>query len=134
MAPKRAYQDQSAASKITPRDHSSSPSLVEDIAGSSQHTSKRTTGRSAKPRQSFREEAIHPTNATDPSAPYNNPQSDEMSRRESSSTMRTSSLPLEGPVTYTPTTHRVSKAKKGKRVHACEFPGCGKVSGLILYY
>jgi hypothetical protein len=32
------------------------------------------------------------------------------------------------PVTYTPTTHRISKAKKGKRVHACEFPGCSKVS------
>ncbi|KAJ5086829.1 Zinc finger protein [Penicillium alfredii] len=31
------------------------------------------------------------------------------------------------PVTYTPTTHRISKAKKGKRVHACEFPGCNKV-------
>ncbi|KAJ5898893.1 Zinc finger C2H2 [Penicillium taxi] len=31
------------------------------------------------------------------------------------------------PVTYTPTTHRISKAKKGKRVHACEFPGCSKV-------
>ncbi|KAJ5303449.1 Zinc finger C2H2 [Penicillium atrosanguineum] len=30
-------------------------------------------------------------------------------------------------VTYTPTTHRISKAKKGKRVHACEFPGCSKV-------
>jgi hypothetical protein len=42
--------------------------------------------------------------------------------------MRTSSISIEGPVTYTPTTHRVSKAKKGKRVHACEFPGCGKVS------
>lgn len=25
-------------------------------------------------------------------------------------------------------TGRISKAKKGKRVHACEFPGCGKVS------
>ncbi|KAJ6171214.1 zinc finger protein [Penicillium chermesinum] len=31
------------------------------------------------------------------------------------------------PITYTPTTHRISKAKKGKRVHACEFPGCNKV-------
>ncbi|KAJ5570513.1 Zinc finger C2H2 [Penicillium hispanicum] len=31
------------------------------------------------------------------------------------------------PVTYTPTTHRISKAKKGKRVHACEHPGCNKV-------
>ena len=30
-------------------------------------------------------------------------------------------------ITYTPTTHRISKAKKGKKVHACEFPGCNKV-------
>lgn len=49
------------------------------------------------------------------------------SRRGSMSSMRTSSAPLEGPVTYTPTTHRISKAKKGKRVHACTFPGCNKV-------
>jgi Zinc finger, C2H2 type len=46
-----------------------------------------------------------------------------------SSTMRRSNamadIPL--PITYTPTTHRISKAKKGKRVHACEFPGCNKV-------
>ncbi|KAL8918123.1 MAG: hypothetical protein Q9172_005550 [Xanthocarpia lactea] len=32
-----------------------------------------------------------------------------------------------GEVTYTPTTHRISKAKKGKKVHVCEHPGCGKV-------
>ena len=30
-------------------------------------------------------------------------------------------------ITYTPTTHRISKAKKGKKVHACEHPGCTKV-------
>ncbi|EED17685.1 C2H2 finger domain protein, putative [Talaromyces stipitatus ATCC 10500] len=46
-----------------------------------------------------------------------------------SGTMRRSNnvaeIPL--PITYTPTTHRISKAKKGKRVHACEFPGCNKV-------
>lgn len=30
------------------------------------------------------------------------------------------------PITYTPTTRRISKAKKGKKVHVCEF-GCGKV-------
>ncbi|RMD42376.1 hypothetical protein DV735_g2751, partial [Chaetothyriales sp. CBS 134920] len=49
------------------------------------------------------------------------------SRRPStSSTMRTSSIPLEGPPQSTPT-GRVSKAKKGKRVHACSFDGCGKV-------
>ena len=49
------------------------------------------------------------------------------SRRPSAASMRRSSIPLEAPLTYTPTTHRVSKAKKGKRVHACEFPGCNKV-------
>ena len=32
-----------------------------------------------------------------------------------------------GDITYTPTTHRISKAKKGKKVHACEHPGCTKV-------
>jgi hypothetical protein len=32
-----------------------------------------------------------------------------------------------GEITYTPTTHRISKAKKGKKVHACEYPGCTKV-------
>ena len=34
-------------------------------------------------------------------------------------------------VQYTPTTHRISKAKKGKKVHVCEF-GCGKVRLVIL--
>lgn len=37
-------------------------------------------------------------------------------------------LDQEGEITYTPTTHRISKAKKGKKVHACEYPGCSKVS------
>lgn len=36
-------------------------------------------------------------------------------------------LDQTGEITYTPTTHRVSKAKKGKKVHACEYPGCSKV-------
>ncbi|KAI2254077.1 hypothetical protein LOZ10_006004 [Ophidiomyces ophidiicola] len=36
-------------------------------------------------------------------------------------------LDAAGPVTYTPATHRVSKAKKGKRVHLCQFPGCNKI-------
>lgn len=31
-------------------------------------------------------------------------------------------------ITYTPTTHRISKAKKGKKVHNCTFPGCPKVN------
>lgn len=37
-----------------------------------------------------------------------------------------------GEVTYTPTTHRISKAKKGKKVHVCEVPGCGKVYDIFL--
>jgi hypothetical protein len=130
MAPKKAHQDQIVAPNIRPRHQSSSPSAARDIPGSSPTTSGRTAGRSAKPRRSYRDESGQPTHATDPSAPYDQLQPDDMSRRESTSTMRTSSIPLEGPVTYTPTTHRVSKAKKGKRVHACEFPGCGKVSGM----
>ena len=36
------------------------------------------------------------------------------------------------PITYTPTTHRISKAKKGKKVHVCEF-GCGKVRDTGIY-
>ncbi|KAI4106283.1 MAG: hypothetical protein L6R37_002265 [Teloschistes peruensis] len=50
----------------------------------------------------------------------------DRSSRGSSTTM---SGPLDptGDVTYTPTTHRISKAKKGKKVHVCEHPGCGKV-------
>ena len=48
------------------------------------------------------------------------------SRRESASSMLTAST-MDESVTYTPTTHRISKAKKGKRVHACEYPGCNKV-------
>lgn len=51
------------------------------------------------------------------------------SRRESTSTMRTSSISIDGAPGSTPT-GRVSKAKKGKRVHACGFPGCGKVGCL----
>ncbi|RMZ88286.1 hypothetical protein DV736_g4493, partial [Chaetothyriales sp. CBS 134916] len=58
-------------------------------------------------------------------SPEDIPESDSR-RHSTSSTMRTSSIPLEGPPQSTPT-GRVSKAKKGKRVHACSFEGCGKV-------
>lgn len=48
--------------------------------------------------------------------------------RDNTATMQRSINPSDpDPITYTPTTHRVSKAKKGKRVHACEYPGCDKV-------
>lgn len=50
------------------------------------------------------------------------------SSRGSLMTMPAATLdPMGGEITYTPTTHRISKAKKGKKVHACEYPGCTKV-------
>ena len=39
----------------------------------------------------------------------------------------TGTMSAANEITYTPTTHRISKAKKGKKVHACEYPGCSKV-------
>lgn len=44
-----------------------------------------------------------------------------------SSVNMTAPLDLPGEISYTPTTHRISKAKKGKKVHVCEFAGCNKV-------
>ncbi|KAM0800849.1 hypothetical protein BDR22DRAFT_850808 [Usnea florida] len=50
------------------------------------------------------------------------------SSRGSVMTMPAGALdPMGGEITYTPTTHRISKAKKGKKVHACEYPGCSKI-------
>lgn len=77
----------------------------------------------------FVDPSLQPSTATAaspvPSSEGTAPESD--SRRESvSSTMRTQTVPFEGPPTQTPT-GRISKAKKGKRVHACSYEGCGKV-------
>lgn len=35
------------------------------------------------------------------------------------------------PITYTPKTGKPSRGLKGKRVHFCEFPGCGKVWDIL---
>lgn len=51
------------------------------------------------------------------------------SRRLSTSSMRNASMSYENVAPSSTPTGRISKAKKGKRVHACEYPGCGKVSG-----
>lgn len=55
------------------------------------------------------------------------------SRRESASSMRNASMTFENVAPTSTPTGRISKAKKGKRVHACEFPGCGKVSHVQLW-
>ncbi|KAJ5082827.1 hypothetical protein N7532_011870 [Penicillium argentinense] len=59
------------------------------------------------------------------SSPSPEPSSTMVGRKNNMRRSPQAEIPM--PVTYTPTTHRVSKAKKGKRVHACEFPGCNKV-------
>ncbi|KAJ5732603.1 hypothetical protein N7493_004084 [Penicillium malachiteum] len=67
-----------------------------------------------------------PTTSSSPSPRLSQSQSPKMVGCKN--TMRPSpqaEIPM--PITYTPTTHRISKAKKGKRVHACEYPGCNKV-------
>ncbi|KAK5957743.1 hypothetical protein OHC33_000932 [Knufia fluminis] len=53
------------------------------------------------------------------------------SRRRSSSSMRNASMNFENIAPSATPTGRISKAKKGKRVHACEFPGCGKVRLIV---
>lgn len=80
-----------------------------------------------------------PTLATDPSilppqlfsaAPSS---ATPTSRRQSSSSMRNASMTFENIAPTSTPTGRISKAKKGKRVHACEFPGCGKVCHVHFY-
>lgn len=72
-----------------------------------------------------------PTIATDssslPPQPYTAGPSSATSRRQSASSMRHASMTFESVQPSQTPTGRISKAKKGKRVHACEFPGCGKV-------
>jgi hypothetical protein len=70
----------------------------------------------------------YPVESPRPSSEGTAPESS--SRRQSVSSnmnMRTPTLPFEGAPQSTPT-GRISKAKKGKRVHACSYEGCGKVS------
>ncbi|KAJ5679667.1 hypothetical protein N7462_007911 [Penicillium macrosclerotiorum] len=65
------------------------------------------------------------TSASPSPEPHFAQSSTMVGRKSTMSRSPQAEIPL--PITYTPTTHRISKAKKGKRVHACEFPGCNKV-------
>ncbi|CAG7919776.1 unnamed protein product [Penicillium olsonii] len=62
-------------------------------------------------------------------SPSSSPEPQQLSSDSNMGRKNMRSSPQEDnmPVTYTPTTHRISKAKKGKRVHACQHDGCGKV-------
>jgi hypothetical protein len=111
--------------------HSSSSSIQ---SGNSPHLSPRNRPRRNKgterPGLDSSNKAQAPITDERSTIPPRDTENQGGSRRPSASSMRHSSIPLEAPLTYTPTTHRVSKAKKGKRVHACEHPGCNKVSCL----
>lgn len=48
-------------------------------------------------------------------------------RRSSGSMTRNASMTFENITPSSTPTGRISKARKGRRVHACGFPGCGKV-------
>jgi len=93
-------------------------------------------GRSAPPRRSSlpnnRSDRTSPENIDTKQSVTRNTKSLSAGVRERSSfaslmTM-TGTMSAAHEITYTPTTHRVSKAKKGKKVHACEYPGCSKVA------
>ena len=124
-SPKESFQGE-------PVHHSSSSSVQ---SGNSPHLSPRNRPRknrkSAKPAPNSSNRTQGPTTDETSAIPTGTTTSQGGSRRPSASSMRRSSVPLEAPLTYTPTTHRVSKAKKGKRVHACEYPGCNKVGQFV---
>ena len=116
------------------QDSSSGPSSASDDISSS-----------SKPTRRRKQPSMSPNNATSSDQPKESTRQRQKARTmptrgrgESSrgSTIATPSL-LDQEITYTPTTHRISKAKKGKKVHACEYPGCTKVrfnTGLFVRY
>ena len=80
-----------------------------------------SSSRSSKTRQSPKQ------SQRDSSSPVASRRPLSRSSRDSDSTMRSVNK-MSGPddrLTYTPTTNRISRAKKGKRVHACT--ECSKV-------
>lgn len=77
--------------------------------------------------------ALDPTSPSKGKAPQRSSSSKSTSMDPYSGSSRSNSRGQQAAVidpaeeiTYTPTTHRISKAKKGKKVHVCEY-GCGKV-------
>lgn len=121
-------QPEPVQTHYTPSTQPDSPST----SATTTTTTAATRDRRRKPKGNFIDTPIvasnrSPTIPNSPLSPVEGIAFGSHSRRESTSTMRTSSISLEGHPACTPT-GRISKAKKGKRVHACEFPGCGKVS------
>lgn len=124
MAPKRQISGFTTelSSRSTRSPISSSEESLHVVQGSSAHSSTKT--RSRQPISPSRQQP--PTNLQE-SVGHFQPSPQPPLQHGAPATMRSQPVHIEVPVTYTPTTGRVSKAKKGKRVHACEHPGCGKI-------
>lgn len=105
-------------------------------SGSSSASDVKSTA--SNPTRSRKRSPISPNAATSPQQPRESAKQRQKARtvptRDRGESSRGSVMTMSGlldqtgEITYTPTTHRVSKAKKGKKVHACEYPGCSKVS------
>src|SRR5437660_11782870 len=91
--------------------HHSSPSSIQ--SGNSPRLSPgnrpRKNKRTDKSGPDSSNKAQAPISDEPPTIPPRDIENQVGSRRASTSSMRHSSIPLEAPVTYTPTTHRVSK-------------------------
>ena len=120
--PQSRTRRQSATSSA----HSSS---TEDNSTSSNPSRRRQTS-------SAIDVSLHPGASSDPARRRRRIKSTSSGSREGPHQGTTITMPgmaaSAGEITYTPTTHRISKAKKGKKVHACEHPGCTKVWALDL--
>ncbi|KIW69359.1 hypothetical protein PV04_05240 [Phialophora macrospora] len=135
MAPKKRSQlprhsgAAEPAASILPQ-HQATTTFISDQPAKDrrrrQRDSPRPLSSARSPTQDTVASSRSPIVSDSPHSPVEGVVPGSSSRRESSSTMRTSSISLDAAPSCTPT-GRISKAKKGKRVHACEFPGCGKV-------
>ena len=136
MAPKKRFQTPrhsgvaESSESIVPQQHATS-TLLSDQQVKDRHRRQRDSPQPLSAALSPTHDTValsrSPVVSDSPQSPIEGLVQGSSSRRESSSTMRTSSISMETGSSCTPT-GRISKAKKGKRVHACEFPGCGKVS------
>ena len=108
------------------------------ISPSAPSSTSEVASRSSIPTRRRRASSISPSNTMSTEKPRESTRQRQKPRTmpyrgQAGSSKGTGTIPDPGllnpaeEITYTPTTHRISKAKKGKKVHACEYPGCTKV-------
>ena len=107
--------------------HSSASRSTEDkpavkLSRSGSRQSSYLSSSSKRPVETNRRQSRRPSSSK--SMSYGKP--GDSSRSNSPATMP-GLVSTDCEVTYTKKTGRISKAKKGKKVHRCEFPDCGKV-------